>query len=436
MLQRLLLLTTAALFCIFQAQAQAYEPGLLVRSNGDTLRGEIENGFWVEPPTFIRFRATAESPSQLFQPRQLRAVSFAGGRYFRYEALPIDHAATVHLNPLDTSTQPDVRLDSLLAEVLLEGPVMLWRVVRPGSTHFLLRRPNQPVLDLCERRYVRLNASGSRQLVEGNNYRGQLKIYFGDCSTAVATAQAALFTAAGIAAVVRAYHETCLPNPPLVHSWLDKATVRRRMTLQGGLVTGVRYNYFKRPFEPLPQTRQCNDCQPRPFVGIYGDLFLPSRTTAFYGEVSLSTFSNQQWAYLRINSAVSYYVVSYSAWLASARLGLRFFFPLPREQQWLFSVSYELNMALQPTVTSSSGNLLGSPNDQLRYGLPSLLPNLGLGWRSRRFTAGVDGQLYTNGDSQDLFGSLVGNNFAARLSLSYRLGRNPDVVRLAGTEKK
>ena len=435
MIPRFLLLA-GFLFYTFQTLAQTYEPGLLVRSNGDTLRGEIENSFWVEPPAFIRFRTAPDSPSQLFQPRQLRAVSFAGGRYFRYEALTIDYAATVRLNPLGTSTQPDVRLDSQLAEVLLEGPVMLWRVVRPGSTHFLLRRPNQPILDLCERRYVSLNASGSRQLVDGNNYRGQLKIYFGDCTAAVAAAQSAAFTAAGIAAVVRAYHETCLLSPPLIRSWIDQAAVRQRRTLQGGLLTGVRYNHFKRQFDLLPQTQQCTDCQPRPFVGIYADLFQPNRTMAFYGELSLSTFSNQNWAYFQTNSAVSYHIVSYRAWLASARIGLRFFFPLPREQQWLFSVSYELNMALWPTVTSSSGNLPGLPEDQLGYGSPSLLPNLGLGWRSRRFTVGVDGQLYINSDSEGFIGSLVGSNFATRLSLSYRLGRNPDIVRLTVSEKK
>lgn len=44
MIQRLLLVLAGFLFTA-QAQAQAFEPGVLVRTNGDTLRSQIENGF-------------------------------------------------------------------------------------------------------------------------------------------------------------------------------------------------------------------------------------------------------------------------------------------------------------------------------------------------------------------------------------------------------
>ena len=64
MLKPLLLLLTASLFGSLQTRARTFEPGLLVRSNGDTLRGEIENGFWTEPPAFIRYRGTPDSLSQ------------------------------------------------------------------------------------------------------------------------------------------------------------------------------------------------------------------------------------------------------------------------------------------------------------------------------------------------------------------------------------
>ena len=75
MLKLLLLLLTASLFGSLQTRAQAFEPGLLVRSNGDTLHGEIENGFWTEPPTLIRYRSASNSPSQaLSQLLLLRTV--------------------------------------------------------------------------------------------------------------------------------------------------------------------------------------------------------------------------------------------------------------------------------------------------------------------------------------------------------------------------
>ena len=140
--------------CVFtQSPAQVYEPGLLVRANGDTLRGELENGFWAEPPAFIRFRRAPGSASELFRPRQLRAVSLTGGRYFRYEALPIDHAAETRLDMLREGIVHGVQVDSLLAEVLIEGPTMLWRVAQLWAVHFLVRRPGQPVLEMSAYMY-------------------------------------------------------------------------------------------------------------------------------------------------------------------------------------------------------------------------------------------------------------------------------------------
>ena len=87
------LVATLLLGFATRSHAQTFEPGLLVRSNGDTLRGEIENSFWTESPLSVRFRRSAEGPAEVFKPRQLRSFSLASGQYFRYEALPIDHAA-------------------------------------------------------------------------------------------------------------------------------------------------------------------------------------------------------------------------------------------------------------------------------------------------------------------------------------------------------
>ena len=426
---RILFLLLIFALSVVQTRAQVYEPGLLVRANGDTLRGEIENNFWTEPPAFIRFRPAPGSPSQLFKPRQLRAVSLVGGRYFRYESLPIDHAATKELKPSNTGQRSDIRTDSLLAEVLLEGPVMLWRVVRPGSTHYLLRRPDRPVLDLAERRYQRTNADGTSALVDGNNYQSQLALYFGDCPAAVAAGRGAAFSASDVAAVVRTYYAVCRPDLPPARTWLEPATVRRRWALQGGVLAGARYNSFHEPFAALPATTACTDCQPHAFAGLYADLFPAGRTTAIYGELSLSRFSNQYWGYFQTNSLISYYIVDYRAWLVSARLGLRLFYPLPHEQQWLLSISYELNSTFRPVVTSSSGNITDVPDDQLRYGSPSLLPNLGLGWRSRHFTFGLDGQLYNRRDATGFFAGLIGSNFVARLGVAYRLGANTDAAK-------
>ncbi|WP_210519016.1 hypothetical protein [Hymenobacter terricola] len=449
---RLLALSAAFALYTFQTQAQAYEPGLLVRSNGDTLRGEIENSFWVEPPPFIHFRPAPDSPSQLFKPQQLRAVRFTKGREFRYEGLPIDHAAQDKVGNLPYENRPDVHVDSLLAEVLVEGAVTLVRVAPFDKTvHYVLLSPGRPPLDLSARKYLRQTVDHAWLLTDGNNYRGQLGVYFGPCPAAYGASQKAPFTAKGLAEVVMAYNSSCGPLQQRGRNLLAQAAPRRRVAFQGGALAGVRYNRIEGNTRGLPG--DCVDCQAHPFAGLYAELLQPGRAFALYGELGLSRFHSLGSHYLGYDANAGtgrYNTVEYSAWLATARLGVRYFVPLPHEQQLLFSFGYELNFARSPSTIATTGPLGTLTRDELYYASPTLLPNIGLGWRRQRLTLSLDGQLYFSSDtdsnsspnstlqSSAQFAGAVffGTNFAARLGVSYRLGRNPDAGKSGPTAKQ
>ncbi|GAA3966980.1 hypothetical protein [Hymenobacter antarcticus] len=429
MLKRILLLLTASLFYTFQTQAQAYEPGLLVRTNGDTLRGEIENGFWTEPPAFIRYRSTPDRPSQLFQPRQLRAVSFTGGRYFRYEALPIDYAAETRLDRLPGRSFTNVLIDSLLADVLVEGPVTLFRVGGSATTHYLLSSPGRPVLDMSARRYFSRTGNGTDVVVDGNNYLNQLALYFGDCPAAYQAARKATFTPAALAEVVQAYNQSCAPAQSPGRSWVAQTKPRRVVAFQGGVVGGVRYN--RTEAESEPQSGACADCRPHPFAGLYGELLLSSRALALYGELSVSTFRGKSYQgyYLSPQQLDPlYHHFTYQALLGTARLGVRYYLPLAHEQQLILGFGYELNTVRNPTLKTAPGPA-GAPDLQyLEFHSPTLLPNVAVGWRAQRLTLFTDIQLYNSFLDDSYSTQFITSNLALRLGMSYRLGGNPDVA--------
>lgn len=422
-----LLLLLPALLAAALTHAQTFEPGLLVRANGDTLRGELENSFWREPPAYIHFRPAAGSASQLFRPRQLRAVSFAGGRYFRYEALPIDHAAETRLSDLPRGNHPDVRVDSLLAEVLVDGFTSLLRVVRPGATHYLICRAGRPVLDLSARRYLRQVSTGDWVATDGNNYRSQLELYFSDCPAVRSTIPTAAFEPEVLAAMVQAYNATCSPLRQPGRNWLAQATPKRTVSLQGGVLLGGRYNRNENLSYYAPATNSCVDCQVHPLMGLYAELFQASRTAALYGEFSVSPFRSQSTILVGGSNfpAANYTTFNYRGWRTTARLGARYFFPLPHGQQWFFTAGYELNFVSGAVITSATGPLNGNDIDKVNNAVPTLLPNLGLGWRAQRLSLGLDGQLYRDGDNS-YWSNFVGHSFAVRMVMGYRLGQNPD----------
>ena len=242
------------------SHAQAYEPGLLVRANGDTLRGELENGFWTEPPAFIRFRASSSAPAATFRPHQLRAVSFTGGRHFRFLGLPLDNSAETRLEHLPRGNAMDIRVDSVLAEVLVDGVASLLRVPIPGTVHYAIYEPGRPTLDLCARKYLSEESAGEVVVKDGNNYHGQLAVHFIGCTTAAQAAATAPFTPAGLAAVVLAYNREYSPARQPGRSLLGTAVAQRRLALRAGVVVGLRYNRVN-SFAGQAATA-CLDCRP------------------------------------------------------------------------------------------------------------------------------------------------------------------------------
>ena len=437
-----LLFALPALLVSFLSHAQTFEPGFLVRSTGDTLRGEIENGFWEEPPKLVRFRRTPDAPSEVFKPCQLHSFSLAGGRYYRYEALPIDHAAENRVEYLHRGNAPDIRIDSLLAEVLVEGPVSLLRVGRLSGNHLLVLSAGQPALDLSAHQYLRPTDTGAWQLTDGNNYRGLLGLYLANCPAAFTAIQTAPFTPEGLATVVQAYNQSCSPAHRPGRSWLQQAMPRHRVAFQGGVVAGLRYNRVESRSSGTPinlVTGACVDCQAHPYAGLYAELLQPGRTAALYGELSLSPFKGAGTESVYSNFGVASPEHRYRAVLGTARLGIRHFFRLPRERQFVLGLGYELNRVLGPTITSSNGPPANIDN-VVGYARPTFFPNVAMGCRAHRFTLSLDGQMYADsraarrtagtigsGTTGDFFSGLFfGSNFALRLGVAYRLGSNPD----------
>lgn len=432
MLLRLFYFMVFCLGCPARLLAQTYEPGYLVRSTGDTLRGEIENDFWEQPPTFIRYRRAADSPSELLRPRQLRAVSFTNGRCFRYEVLLLDRTAETRLPDLQRGNFVDMQPDSVLAEVLLTGPVELLRVAQPGAVHFEVRRPGQPPLRLSERKFLGENEQGSWTVRDGNNYRSLLEMYFIGCPAAEQVARTAAYSAAGLGAIAQAYAASCAPAGPPLRSWLAQAEPRRHVAFQGGVLAGGRINYTQSPAYVMGDGYV--DYQPHPFGGFYSELLMPNRTATLYGELTLSPMRGTG-AYSLGYDAAGYEVYqsfNYRALLGTARIGVRYLLPLPHDQQFVLGLGLEHNSVIglalpPPPSTANSYNTYLSPaNSAEAYAAPTVLPNLTLGWRQQRFTATLDGQLYRSRSFDGFSGLLFGSNFALRLGLSYRLGRNPD----------
>lgn len=431
MIRRLLAFCASFMLFAAKAQGQAYEPGYLVRSNGDTLRGDIENSFWIEPPALIRFRTAGATESETFRPRQLRSVAFATGRHFRFEVLRIDHAAVTALVDLPRGHTSNIRIDSVLADVLVEGPCTLVRVDIRSALHYVLQQAGRPSLDLSERKYLRQNSEGVWVVADGNDYRNQLALYFAECPAALSAIATVGFTSEALSDMVLAYNRQCAGGTAITHSWLPQAVPRRKVAILVGAVVGLRY--YSTPsgddFQPTV------DRQLRPFAGLYAELLRPGRNFSFFAEATFNTVSGRLTNYF-IEGTNDFTKKAYSAYnyenfngiQGCFRVSARHYFGLPRDQRLLLGLFVEINPLLSETITSSSSATKGIlPDDMPAYsglntsGFIGAGLGLSIGWRYQRFTLAADGLLLPLMVDSELRG--------LRGSLAYRLDGNPDQLR-------
>ncbi|MDO7845468.1 hypothetical protein Q5H92_03795 [Hymenobacter sp. M29] len=279
------------------AHGQVFERGFVVTTAGDTLRGEIENRFWQQPPTRIDFRPSATAPTQALGRAGVRAFGLDGGRYFRTEVVPLDRMARTQGTDLPQRLVINPRPDTLLAEVLVDGPAPLLRAVVDDVTHYYVQRPGKPFEELVDRKYLS-TVDGRQGIVNANNYKGQLLLYFGDCPAATSAVTAAPFTVAGLTGVVQAFNEQCSPARRLGVSYTARTHSHRAFAFNGGVLAGVGYNHLQFGStgggEEAPLLNNLNlDGRAHLLGGLYLDVLMPGRRWMAHSEAVFSEYGRK-----------------------------------------------------------------------------------------------------------------------------------------------
>ncbi|MBD2722072.1 hypothetical protein [Hymenobacter armeniacus] len=427
---RKLLLGALLLVCgAHPAYSQTFEPGYLVLQRGDTLRGEVENAFWEEPAKTVRFRPTATARPVTYTSQQLRSLGLASGRLLRHELLTIDMDAETRLPYLSHRITHRPRPDSVMADVLVQGPATLLGIVLNETRHYFVQRPGQPRLELAAHNYL-LAKDGRERIADANNYKSQLLLYFGDCEAVTSLLSNTSFTEEGLQRLVRAYNRQCsgvalppeAPAPPVA--------ARPHVTVRLGLMAGVRYNSMRLkttdgPSGPLDGHNA--DGRPHALGGLYADVVAGGRRLAIHTDLQVSQMGNAQATAV---AATPTSLVSSYQWRAThivAHFGLRGFFPMGPRAQVVVGGGYEINSFWGSTSEFRYG---GEVYEFVYpfHGTP--LPYLEAGLSRNRWSLMLNGRLY----EPDYFYAYpttynyTNNPWSLALTISYRLNADSDAL--------
>ncbi|WP_201980054.1 hypothetical protein [Hymenobacter rubidus] len=364
----------------------------MVLQRGDTLRGEVENDFWEEPPVTVRFRTTAAAPLATYSGEFIESLYLTSGRLLRRETLPLDRAAETKVDLLSYSVVRRQQPESVLADVLLLGPASLRSLTLNGTRHFFVQRAGQPYLELAARNYL-VNKDGATRIADGNDFKSQLLRYFGDCEAVTHRLAKTDFTAQSLTGLVQAYNLHCsearqagreiavrgkAPQPPVA--------------VQLGVLAGLRFNSLR--FDGQGQTNAVldnanPDAQFHPQLGLYADVVNGRRRLALHSAVMVSRFGQRQPVAIAANNLTGTY--EWHGTLVAMQVGLRGFLPVGSQVRLLAGVGYEFNSFWDGFSALS----LGADQAGFIYEFHSTgLPYLEAGLSRQRFAFTLLGRIY------------------------------------------
>ncbi|GGE98316.1 hypothetical protein [Hymenobacter cavernae] len=424
-----ILLALLSFFYVRLSYAQQFEPGYLVLSHGDTLRGEVENEFWEEPPTAVRFRKAPDERLQSFPAGQLRSVCLSTGRLLRRELLPIDRYAEVRLQYLTTGVPHKQVPESVLADVLVEGPASLLGIIINETKHFFVRREGQPYLEMAERHYL-ASQNGQMNVFDGNDYKSQLLVYFGDCESAVKASETVPFTAEGLKKVVQAYNLQCSAKRQAGQEVIPDKLQRARVAVRAGVLAGMRYNSLRFSESNNPENTLGGlnaDGRAHLQGGGYVDVVNAGRRLALHSSLLVSSFGNRKPVAFAATPTVSAGSFEWHGTHVYLQFGLRGFIPVGSSYQIMLGGGYELNTFWNQT----SVLYFGSGHSDFLYGFNGTpLPYLETGLSRGRFGLLVNGRLYETQNYYQYTSTdpITYTIFPVSLNVlfSYRLNANSD----------
>jgi hypothetical protein len=376
------------------AQAQVFRPGWVLLAPGDTLHGEVEDVGWEDAPTQVRFRQAAGGAIKAYAPADVRAFRLVGGRFFRYETLPLDRTAQTELHALSYSRQRNPHPESFLAEVLVDGPASLLQTSVNSVQHYFVSRAGWPVLELAARNYLQLK-DGRQLIVSGNNYQAELLKYFGDCPAAVQAIGP--FKTSALVGVVQAYNRQCA-TPPRAGTEYRPQSHGSGVGYTLGIVAGGRYGSCqlqdKAAATVLAGTNL--DGVVHPVAGAFVDVLTPGRHGALH-VAGLLTQIGRRGALAtagafnaRVDNQVN---------ILEIRVGGRYFWAANQHGQRVF-VGTGLTVAgalgdYQPSLAYYDANQQRVVQDYVPDAYPhsTLLPYLEVGMQQGRLTLALDGRM-------------------------------------------
>jgi hypothetical protein len=413
-------LMITALLLSSQLYAQSnFEKGYIIMPNGDTVHGLIDNRQWELHPTSIAYKASDDANIIWYSPSEI--LGFGVGIFIFTSAL-VEFDDSLHkLEHLTESSEPNMVEKNLFIQVIFQGEKSLYFHKDINGKPYFFIETNGEIGWLYFKRYINISESVNRSTRSASNirsintYKGQLQLYFHDCSVLKSTIEKADYTLTDLYRIFEKYYELCNGNIDFKMERI-KPVLKYKLDLLAGLtITQINFDGTVRPWLTEPEFPSSIDFA----AGIGFEVRFPhdNYKLSLYNELSYNQMSTQashlyysmgayqtykhssfNFKYLKIRSSGQYnFNIGEARLFANAGLAIGFFLSLENllitEKIQNTIITEEFGPALPPSRMFDPGLVIGLGANYKRLNVrgdfeiskgPSLV--LGLGSVTKRLS--------------------------------------------------
>ncbi|AWV97180.1 hypothetical protein [Arcticibacterium luteifluviistationis] len=172
-----LLLFIPFCFCLFKGYSQiAFEKGYFIDNDGIKTECYIKNSEWKYTPNEFKYQISLDSKVNTLKVDDIEEVRFESGLTYKKFTTEIDRSSDEPKN-FSLQKQADFKTETLLLQVLIDGPNTLYQYSDENFERFFFRSKIGVVSQLVYKRYRKRNEKKweyDYEIGENNRYKQQL----------------------------------------------------------------------------------------------------------------------------------------------------------------------------------------------------------------------------------------------------------------------
>lgn len=309
--------------CAVHAQSN-FQPARVVMSNGDTVRGSIDNRDWGRNPRKIVFRNQANEESTL-SPVDVKSFFIEATREWYFGGItPIDKSSLKDDDVMIGMNQRGLITDTIFFRVLARGRLSLLLLTdENGRMHYLAAKDGNIEELRIEKRRVTKPTAG---VIVIEHFKGQLSRLSSDCNGPELKPMEVAYNRKSLTEFFREYNQ-CVGST--MHIETKDAT---QVLL--GIVAGIQYSSMTLDgWAYTPRYEGKYGSTATPLGGVFVDLVLPRarKSWSFYNEFMYRSFAWDELfsaSQLKIHTMVRYRFPTNASWRPFVGLGVTSAFAL------------------------------------------------------------------------------------------------------------